>query len=96
MVEYYTKNAVHTYVIEHKHFEFESHCKLFRVNIHRNIEQNNSFSLLNDERNKTMSIRYKSLPENGINIILVSSRLTVYKHYDMYKIINKIFQIKNF
>ena len=93
VINYTDAKIPYTRIIEHKHFEFGNQQKTviskeFPMEWEPGLEP---FYPINDDKNKQLYIRYKTLADRKKNVIF-GGRLAEYKYYDMDDIIEQVFQ----
>ena len=95
VVNYTDIDIPYTRIIEHKHFEFGNQPKTVISHEYSSEynEKSEPFYPINDERNNNLYARYKLLADKEENVIF-GGRLAEYKYYDMDKIIEKVFDLK--
>ncbi|QFI54994.1 UDP-galactopyranose mutase [Aeromonas simiae] len=88
VVNYIDKKYEFTRIIEHKHFEFGKQEKTVITREYpKEFEEGDEYYYpVNDKKNNSLYIGYKSLRENCVNVIF-GGRLAEYKYYDMHQVI---------
>ena len=101
VVNYTSADIPFTRVIEHKHFESfgDDVYKNPRTIISREYssewkEGMEPFYPVNDEKNQSLYLKYKSLADKEEKVIF-AGRLAEYKYYDMAPVIGRVFELTN-
>ncbi|MEL6090292.1 UDP-galactopyranose mutase [Plesiomonas shigelloides] len=88
VVNYIDKEYEFTRIIEHKHFEFGEQDKtVITKEYPKEFEEGDEYYYpVNDKKNNSLYVGYKSLKEKYGNVIF-GGRLAEYKYYDMHQVI---------